>query len=151
MRIKFIVILLSSITLLFGCNSGGRSVDYGPINAFGFTKSELVVDVTPETKSFRIEITGLQQGGRFPEVELDTLNTSAKHNFHFINAVGSNGSTIGLFTLIPNSKKSYKDVEIIPENITKNLVINYTMPHDDSDTTMLIKSLTVRLKPLITE
>ena len=137
------------MTLLSGCKK--EIEDNGLICWEGFTESKMIIEVTSETKFFRIETEGVVSATRYPEVSLDTLNTSAKDKIHFINTVDDNyGGNIGEFIVIPNTKKSYRDVEIISENITKADTISYmiaggTLSEDEPET--MIKRLMVILQP----
>lgn len=89
--------------------------NYEP-NYFGFETAELVIEVTPETKLFRINVECTHFASENVGVCLNKENTTAEHEVHFINTPnGFNG--IGDFTLL-EGKKMYKDVTIMPENIT---------------------------------
>lgn len=118
---------------------------------FGFLTSELIIEVTPDTKSFRIEVEATPKSSEYTSVRIDPIKTSAKHNFHFINTVDVMAdNSLGKFTPILGTKKSYRDVSIIPENIKDRVVITYTTGDyfiDENEPENLIKELTVILQP----
>lgn len=122
---------LISLLLIFlaGCRTDDkylRNYYLGPMNFTEFTTSELIVEVTPDVESFRIEREGTLKAEEYPLIRIDTTKTTAKHNHHFINTVDIEmGEILGRFTLIPETKKSYRDVVIIPKNITEEVKIFY--------------------------
>ena len=118
--------------------------EYNP-NNFGFETSELVVEVAPDIKSFRINGEFDNFAPDNPYVNLDKVNTTAKHKVHFINTpVGSDG--IGEFTFL-EGKKMYKDVVILPENITEEVrILYYIYPFEGYPESFIYK-LTVILRP----
>ena len=123
--IALIIVLTSS---LFGCSDG--YVITGTMYEFNFNTFEQIVEVDADTKKIRIEgnvstpISYLTQ-----VVFLDTVKTTARHKVHFINVVGSTQGSVEGFVV--ESTKVYLDVEIIPENITEEVVICYTLLYND--------------------
>ena len=155
MKIKYqiiankIIISLFVSTVLFGCKKEMTFSDQP--SYIEFTESEMIIDVTTETKTVRIEVEATPEYSEYPSVRVDTVKTSAKHNFHFINTVDvMAGNSLGKFTPILGTKKSYRDIVIIPENIKDRVVITYTIGSnfiDENEPENLIKELTVILQP----
>lgn len=174
LQLSKIIVIIAILTVFTSCDVGKEDIaqDY-----FGFEQSELIVEVDKDVKSFRIvtikqtvigEIgknSGYTRSGTLTDIpliglETDTTRTTAKNNIHFINT-GSKGN-IGDFTIL-DEIKSYKDVEIIPENITKEVVIYYyadglgnRLDHDNKNGVLtiateppanLIRELKVILRP----
>ena len=95
----------------------------GPPNNFTFKQSELIVEVDETTTSFRIEGEFSEKFSTYGLVGLDTLRTTAKHKIHFINT-GEHADNIGDLTQ-SDGLKAYRDVTILPENITEEVAISY--------------------------
>lgn len=143
-----IVILFLIITSLFGCKDVDPydNLQYTDVNLVGFTKSEMVVEVTAETKSFRIEVEGtIESPKKGTGIGINKDETTAKHNVHFVNTPDPLAMDIGEFIPMPEGKKSYKDVEIMAESITEEVVIVYEQQHKNSD--KLIHKLKAILRP----
>lgn len=127
---------------------------------FGFIESEQVVEVDVDTESFRIlgkwteGTTSWFHNPRFPRVYLDTLNTTARHNQHFISHIDPEYGSIGYFTSI-DSDKTYREreVKLLPENITSELIIYYDIPLylDSLNSHNLINRHKVILRPKANE
>lgn len=143
------LLALLSLVLFVGCNSNFNPYpDNTDPNYFQFSTDELVVDVTPNVKSFRIEGKFAHFSEIRPDVTIQREGTTVKHNVHFINDVREGSNCIGDFTIL-DDKKVYKDVTIIPENITEEVQIIYLKigrsfyePED------LTNQLTVILRPV---
>lgn len=142
------LLALLSLVLLVGCKSDSNPYPDNPNpNYFEFSTDELVVDVTPDVKSFRIEVEFAHVSWRKPDITIQREGTTVKHNVHFINEIIEGTINVGYFT-IKDDKKVYKDVVIIPENITEEVRIIYIKQgryvHEPDD---LINQLTVILRP----
>lgn len=141
-RQAYILLSIAILTIFASCTK--ERVD----TYFSFEQSELIVEVDENVTSFRIitvkEIVTTEIDSKIYRMNVkycdgreldnytptplrvklvtDTTKTTAKHNIHFINT-GFEYS-IGDFTLLEGDK-SYRDVKIIPENITEEVVIYY--------------------------
>lgn len=146
--------LIMGIVLFQGCN---RSSNYwgGDSAAYSFIELEQVVEVDADTKSFRIIVEwvdGEDQHRDIP-VYLDTINTTARHKVHFINHVDVDELyrqyeyTIGDFTPMDSDNMFYRDVELIPENITSEVSIFYYIQYRSSTHLVLNDRLKVILIP----
>ncbi len=122
----------------------------GQFNNFSFSTAEQIVEVDETTTSFRIEGEFPIEFTHNPWVWLNTTTTTAKHKFHFINT-GDPGD-IGEFTQ-SDGLKIYRDVTIIPENITEEVIISYSTSqvscpyHPFVPGPNYTRDLTVRLRP----
>lgn len=94
----------------------------GVFNNFSFATDELIVEVDETTTSFRIEGEYPVEFDHNPWVRLDIGSTTAKHKIHFINTGDMGG--IGDFTQ-SDGLKIYRDVTILPENITEEVRLFY--------------------------
>lgn len=127
-----------------GCGKYDYPDDYVP-NSSGFRTSEIVVNVTPETKSFKIEVEWTHEAWKTPYVTIDKEATTAKHNIHFVNTpVGHR--EIGEFLLPEEGKIVYKDVKILHEGIDEKVIIVYHLHSWMDEPEGLIKKLTVTLQ-----
>lgn len=147
MKISYLSAVLLSLVLLVGCNNNEYPY-FTPVtpNYFGFSTDEIVVDVTPDVRSFRIEGEFTDSAEPQPYVTIQREGTTVKHNVHFINEILEGHRYIGDFT-IKDDKNIYKDVTIIPENITEEVRIIYFKEKDWQEPEGLIKKLTVILRP----
>lgn len=149
----FLTLFLVTTLSLAGCKKTEECNVLKP-KQFTFPTQYKVVEVTPDTKSFRIEIEFYEpiyenELTEEPHIILDRTNTTAKHNVHFINNTSS--SFIGTFSK-ESLVKWYRDVEIIPENITEEVRIGYFNNSVDSDYPKdVICNFIVILKPAIQE
>lgn len=119
---RIIVLSVLFVILLIGCEKEDL-----PRSSYHFVRSEEIVEVTEKTKSFRLEVnwTGYFDGSKhFSPIFIIENATTAKHNVHFINTPGQWG-TIGAFEHLFEGK-TYKDITIIPEKITEQVVIVYS-------------------------
>lgn len=102
---------------------------------FAFVRSELIVEVDKSTKSFPIELVLIYDDDSNIEsnkVLFDQENSTAKDKTHFVNELDvallkSDSSPIAKFKLREDGKTYYKDVTLIPENITEEVVIYYQL------------------------
>lgn len=129
--IKHSVSLLSlvvSLVLFHGCGLDPSK----KVARFGFQESEQVVEVDAQTKSFSIVgkwTEGDMQGTflpRWPLVYLDTTNTTARHNVHYIGYEAPMWNTIGYFAPL-GSNEGYREcvVKLLPENIKSEQILHY--------------------------
>lgn len=157
-KVTTILSYLLFFSLLVGCEKGdGLHTILSPY----FVSSEIVVEVTEETKSFRIEMGWPVEHpdityfiNKNVNVYLDKEATTAKHNTHFINTPAQElGGTIGKFEVLLEERKAYKDVTIIPKNITEQVIITYSTTNGRPEGLPiegeggLFNQLTVILKP----
>lgn len=159
-KIRNIILSFLLFILLVGCECdicGGIDSSYYSQGStyFGFEKSEIVIDVTPETDSFRIVVNCNREFYGQPPIEIDRDATTAKHDEHFVNTP-DNGNYIGGFAPLEGVEKIqiYKDFKIMPGKITEKVVIAYTMSNkyyysSEPEPEGLIKELTVILQPKV--
>lgn len=108
---------------------GCKSSTFNPTQ-YTFLNSTQVVDVDADTKSFRVVVKWLEDGDSFdlPSVSLNTRNTTARHNKHFINYVDTVlHRNIGEFTAMGSDNLYYREVELMPENIDTEVSICYVL------------------------
>ena len=137
MKLKLLSFALS-ITLFTGCTKDDIT---SKNSQFEFVTDKLNVDVTPETKSFRIELKFHNYVDR-ADVRIDEIETTAKAGVHF-----SDESKLDDFTFSRDDLSGYKDVVIYPENITEEVVIVYNKVRPLDEPTGFINKLTVTLTP----
>lgn len=154
---KILFTLCLAALALAGCDPKkkhyvGNDTNYG---IFQFAQSELVVDVTEEVTSFRLEGSYKVQ----PDKEaygdvwlyLDADETTAKHPEHFV---------LTKFVKFQEDENGvlYYDVKIHPEAITKELYIVYHTeavdmrdPNMDASTLLDDSKIKVTLRPAANE
>jgi hypothetical protein len=136
---KLFLLVAAAITLTFtGCKKEEVTSKHSQAE---FVTDKMTVDVTPETKSFRIEVKFLNRVDRV-DVRVDEIETTAKAGVHFLDE-----SKADDFTLSRDDMSGYKDVVIYPENITEEVVIVYNKVRFPDEPADLINKLTVTLKP----
>lgn len=127
--LRWVLYFTMGIILFQGCNK--LTPYFSDAAVYSFIESEQVVEVDAETKSFRIVVKRvkiLQGEGGAPRVRIDTSNTTARHNEHFINYVDTlRWNSIGDFTPTDSSNTFYRDVELLPKKITNEVTIYYDM------------------------
>lgn len=150
---KIFFALCAALLLAVGCNDKkrhyiGNDTNYG---VFQFAQSELVVDVTEEVTSFRLEGNYKVQPDKdaYGDVwlYLDADETTAKHPEHFV---------LAKFVKFQEDENGvlYYDVKIHPEAIDKELYIVYHTeaidmrdPNMDSSTLLNDSKIKVTLRP----
>lgn len=134
-----VVSVVMCTTLFQGCSSG---TSWSESQQYSFMQPVQIVDVDTNTKSFRIVVKVIDYNAyNSAPVYLDTINTTARHNKHFVNYVGQ-FDRIGDFTSM-GSDMFYRDVELLPDGITNEVSIFYYM-HANID---VIDRLEVILRP----
>ena len=139
---KLFLLIATAITIIFtGCKDDDVVSKYSHSE---FTTNKMNVDVTPETKSFRIELEFHNYVDR-AVVLVDEIETTAKEGVHFSDEKKDN--MLDGFTLAADNKSAYRDIVIYPENITEEVVIVYNKLRYEDEPTSLINKLTVTLTP----
>lgn len=155
LKIKYWLCALSvimGIVFFQGCG-----VDYSSgVPQYSFIEPVQIVEVDVDTISFRIVVKYIEGEYRYegdPYVYLDTLNTTARHNIHFINHVDTlTGPDYDIGDFIPMNSDNmfYRDVELLPENIKREVSIYYYMGYGRVDVE-LNDRLEVILRPKTNE
>jgi len=122
------IIFLALVWALASCKNDnwwgdGPEPNYG---LFTFERTEQTVEVTPETKSFRLEGRYLEPADEnrrgYILLQLETEATTAVKGKHF-----RHEETLPRFSETENGKYS-TEITIYPENITEEVRISYYVP-----------------------
>ena len=150
--LKMIAVLSASL-LCFGCDKVECEAPPMENVGYSFVQSGITVEAKPDTKSFRIKVRRDTPDTDTIKVYLNRTTSTAKNGIHFKDVFGLYG-TIGEFTETDNGE-CYRDVEIIPENITEEVTVDYYinggMPSYNGSASntsdVKIYKFSVRLKP----
>lgn len=119
--------IAAAVVLLAGCKDDNAWYDNRNYGVFTFNESEQVVEVTPDMRSFRLEGHYLKR----PDSSLDGMlmmavddeETTAREGFHYLGFAGDYFWV--LFDKNPSGDVYYYDVEIIPDNIDREMYISF--------------------------
>ena len=137
----FLLIATAIIVTFTGCTKDDVVSKY---SQYEFATDKINVDVTPETKTFRIELNFHNHIDR-ADVFVDEIETTAKEGVHFSDEKKEN--MLDGFTLASDNKSAYRDIVIYPENITEEVVIVYNKLSYEDEPAGFITKLTVTLTP----
>lgn len=120
------------------------------IVTFTFNEEVTIIEVDENVTSFRIAGTLSDNAtpkyieNLYVDVKLDKENTTARHNVHFINVSKDPFKHSDGFNV-------YKEVKIIPENITSEVSIIYLAHNDiyDMETEIFTESVTKSVIKLV--
>lgn len=127
--------------VLTGCKKDAPESKYPH---YGFPTKELIVDVTPDTKSFRIDLNAINYID-LADVYFKDKESTGKDGLHFSNELNKGGEF--QFT---SFKHAYLDFPIYPENITEEVKLVFIKLTYGDEPLSLIHEMTVVLRPKTT-